>query len=269
MEYEPNGRPTSRAIGSFMSPWALLLVMSIVLFLPRRLLGPANSNCYTNDAPEIHGILRVMEVLNTSYCRIWHRLSMDQRAPLPVTGPAILIANHTCGIDHLLLQATTRRVLGFMIAREYYDWPLINRICQWIGCIPVNRDGRDLSATRTALRVLNEGRVLPIFPEGHIVPASGRRLDELKSGCAYIAIRAQVPVVPAYICGTPETDDIMKALMIPSRARIVFGNPIDLSEFGRNQSGDRAALAEVTERFTMALTDLKARALSERDSVDF
>ena len=44
---------------------------------------------------------------------------------------------------------------------------------------------------------LKAGRVLPIFPEGHIVPASGRRLDEMKPGTAYLAIHARVPVIPA------------------------------------------------------------------------
>jgi 1-acyl-sn-glycerol-3-phosphate acyltransferase len=252
-----------------MSPWALLLLTSIVLLLPRLLLQQVKSKRRAHGQPEIHGLLRVMEAINTFYCCFWHRLTLDRWAPLPVAGPAILISNHTCGIDHLLLQAATRRVLGFMIAQEYYEWPLVNGICRLIGCIPVKRDGRDLYALRASLRVLQDGRVLPIFPEGHITPASGRRLDELKSGCAYLAIRAQVPVVPAYICGTPETDDILKALMTPSRARIIFGEPIDLSEVGPDQAGDKNALAEVTERFKMALTTLQVRAWAEQESIDW
>ena len=95
---------------------------------------------------------------------------------------------------------------------------------------------------------LKDGRVLPIFPEGHIVPASGRRLDEIKPGTAYLAIHAQVPVVPAYICGTPETDEIIEALLTPSRARVIFGEPIDLSDIGPERAGDKAAQAEVSER---------------------
>ena len=111
-----------RVNGSFMSPWALLLLTSIVLFLPRLLLRQAKSERCTQAQPEVHGLLRVMEVLNTFYCRFWHRLSTDRWAPLPEVGPAILISNHTCGIDHMLLQAATHRLLGFMIAREYYEW---------------------------------------------------------------------------------------------------------------------------------------------------
>jgi 1-acyl-sn-glycerol-3-phosphate acyltransferase len=240
----------------------------MMLLLPRILSWNAQSKQPGQAPPEIHGLLSVMEVINTFYCRFWHRLNTEGWAPLPDAGPAILISNHTCGIDHMLLQAATHRLLGFMVAREYYEWPWLNGICRLLGCIPVNRDGRDLSATRTGLRVLSEGRVLPIFPEGHIVPSSGQRLDELKPGCAYLAIRAQVPVVPAYICGTPETDDIFKALGTPSRARIIFGEPIDLSDVRRDQAGDKAALAEVTGRFKTALASLRIRALAEDESVD-
>jgi len=209
-----------------------------------------------------------MEAINTFYCRFWHRLSTDRWAPLPGAGPAILISNHTCGIDHLLLQAATHRLLGFMVAREYYDDPWLRWICRFIGCISVKRDGRDLSAIRAGLRALKEGRVVPIFPEGHITPSSGRRLDELKQGCAYLAIHSQAPVVPAYIFGTPETDDILKALVTPSKARVIFGDPLDLSDVGPDRAGEKAALAEVTERFKKALTALQARALADQESID-
>ena len=118
-----------------------------------------------------------------------------------------------------------------MVAREYYDRRGSHSDSAGTSaCIPVNRDGRDFSATRTAIRVLKDGRVLPIFPEGHIVPASGRRIDEMKPGTAYLALQSGVPVIPAYISGTPETNEIIASLYTPSRSRVIFGEPIDLSD---------------------------------------
>jgi len=200
--------------------------------------------------------------MNWLYCRIWHQLRIDRRAPLPEHGPAILISNHTCGIDHMLLQASADRVLGFMVAREYYDHFFLNRFCRLIDCIPVNRDGRDFSATRTAIRLLHDGRVLPIFPEGHIVPESGRRIDEIKPGTAYLALQSRVPVIPAYICGTPPTNQIAASLYTPSRSRVLFGEPIDLSDLAAVRPSDKAAQAEVSERFKKALLELQAKALA-------
>jgi 1-acyl-sn-glycerol-3-phosphate acyltransferase len=174
-------------------------------------------------------------------------------------GPAILIANHTCGIDHMILQAKSRRVLGFMIAQEYYDFWACHFFCKLIGCIPVKRDGRDLSATRTALRVLEQGRVLPIFPEGKILPTSGEEIGEIKSGAAFLAVHSQAPVIPAYIRGTPRTNLIGRSLYTPSQARILFGDPIDLSDIDREAIGDKQAILAVTDRMRDALHDLQKK----------
>jgi 1-acyl-sn-glycerol-3-phosphate acyltransferase len=245
-----------------MSGWALVLLTLSLLLLPwacERATSPARR---AGTKPEIHGFLHVAGVLNSIYCLVWHQLSTDGRAPLPEVGPAILISNHTCGIDHMLLQSKSGRLLGFMVAREYYEWKWIHWLCRYIGCIPVNRDGRDFAATRAAMRALKAGRVLPIFPEGHIVPASGRRLDPMKPGTAYLAVHAQVPVIPAYIYGTPETNEIIESLITPSRARVIFGEPIDLSGIARQRAGDKEVQAEVSERFKQAFLALQARALS-------
>jgi len=55
-----------------------------------------------------------------------------------------------------------------MMAREYYDLRSLTWLYKIVEAIPVDRSGRDLSATRAALRALNEGRVVGIFPEGKI-----------------------------------------------------------------------------------------------------
>ena len=207
--------------------------------------------------PEIRGPLRILHGIMKAYCIFWHQLQVDRCSHLPNSGSAILISNHTCGIDHVLLQVSCRRLLGFMIAREYYESPWLRGICSYIGCIPVNRNGRDLAAIRAALKALASGRVLPIFPEGRILPASGRRLDEMKPGSAYLAVHAGVPVVPAYIIGTPLTNEILESLLTPSRARVIFGPPVDLSDIPPSSAGDKAVQAMVSERFKIASSNCR------------
>lgn len=248
-----------------MSPWPLLLLAILLLAIPGLLLGAGRKVPRRDVPPEIRGPLRVLHWGFRVYCTLWHQLRSERQAPLPRTGAAILIANHTCGIDHMLLQAASARLLGFLVAREYYESPWLHWICSHIGCIPVNRDGRDLAAIRAALRALAEGRVVPIFPEGRIIPASGRRLGEMRPGGAYIAIRAGVPVVPAYIIGTPRTDEILESLATPSRASLFFGDPVDLSDIPPNRAGDKAVQAEVSQRFEAALRTLQARAFAAED----
>ncbi len=247
-----------------MSCWLLLSLSVLILLLPRLLLSkPAAPG--PPLLPEVHGSLRPMHWAVIAYCGLWHRLRTNGWAPLPAHGPAILIANHTCGIDHLILQAGCQRILGFIIAREYYEWSLIHWFTRRVGCIPVNRDGRDLQAIRTALRRLESGRVLPIFPEGRITPSSGRELGPILPGAAYLAVRSGVPVIPAYIRGTPETNMIGKSLITPSHSVVIFGEPVDLSGFEPRQAGDKTVQAEVCHRFDAAFRDLMARSTKVPD----
>jgi 1-acyl-sn-glycerol-3-phosphate acyltransferase len=247
------------------SPWLFLVLTVLLLAIPAWLDGPGGKAMRFDAMLEIRGPLAVAHRAFRLYGAVWHGLRFERTAPLPESGPAILIANHTCGIDHMLLQAASRRLLGFMIAREYYDSKWLRPLCEHIGCIPVNRNGHDLAAIRAALRALEEGRVLPIFPEGRILPASGRRMGEMKPGGAYLAIRAGVPVVPAYIIGTPATDEILPSLATPSRASLFFGEPIDLSDIPPERAGDKDVQAEVSRRFEAALLALQARAFADED----
>jgi 1-acyl-sn-glycerol-3-phosphate acyltransferase len=239
----------------------LLALTIVLLILPYIILSARSGLSGQPLQPEIHGSLRPMHWVVIAYCALWHRLRTNGWAALPDRGPAILIANHTCGIDHLILQAGCRRVLGFIIAREYYDWSLIHWFCKLIGCVPVNRDGRDLQAIRAALRALANGRVMTTFPEGRITPSSGRELGPLLPGAAFLAVRAGVPVIPAYIRGTPETNQIGESLITPSRAVVCFGDPIDLADFEPNQAGEKAVQTEVSRRFREAF--LRLRTLSK------
>jgi 1-acyl-sn-glycerol-3-phosphate acyltransferase len=238
-----------------MSSLPLLTIAILILALPWALMSRSGPR------PEIRGGLRVLWWINALYCALMHRLETKGMAPLPEHGPALLIANHTCGVDHLLLQAGCRRVLGFMIAQEYYDFWLFRPFCRIIGCIPVKRDGHDLAATRAALRALDQGRVVPIFPEGKINPTSGREIAAAKPGAAFIALRARVPVIPAYICGTPPTNEILESLFTPSHARVVFGPPFLLSEEEFPKHGGKDTLAAATERLMSAIRALQDQEL--------
>ena len=231
----------------------LLLVIPLVTF-------PRNSP----ETGEFRGVIVWLWRVNALYCSVVHRLKTDQ-APLPDQGAAILIANHTCNIDHFLLQAGTFRKLGFMIAKEYYDFPPFRPFCRLIGCIPVNRNGKDLAATRAALRALDEGRVVPMFPEGKILPKSGDEIGEGKHGVAFLALRAKVPVIPAYIRGTPRSNELRKSFFTPSHSRVVYGSPIAPAEYvpAHGSTDERAALTAVTDLFMASIKALRDQTLDQ------
>ena len=238
-----------------MSPWTLLALAALLLALPVTFRSKAPADW------EFSGFLAFLWYLNAAYCAIVHRL-VTEPAPLPKSGPAILISNPTCNIDHFLLQAGCGRKLGFMIAREYYEIWAFQPFCRLIGCIPVNRDGKDTTATRSALRALKEGRVLPLFPEGRILTTSGREIGKGKPGVAFLATRAKVPVIPAYIRGTPRSNNFPRSFFTPSDARVYYGEPIDPTRFDlpEGHEAERAALTTITEMMMGTIRDLRDRA---------
>lgn len=244
-----------------MSPLALI-AGSFVLFGLACLARPAPP-----ESAELRGPIILLWWINRVYTSFWHRLEIENAPPLPANGPAILISNHTCGIDHLLLQASTRRLIGFMIAQEFYENWIFRPFCKAIGCIPAKRDGRDQTALRLSLRALRDGRVLGIFPEGRISPTSGREFLDVKPGAMFIALREGVPVIPAYISGTPPTREIGEALMSRSHARVVFGPLVDLSDLveHKGHAEERARLDQATDRIMGAIRALRDRRLEASD----
>ncbi len=235
-----------------MTTPGLLIFATLFLFLPWLLAPRAD-----REKPEIRGLTLILWWINRVYCGLWHQLDIAETHALPETGAVVLVSNHTCGIDHMILQSATRRALGFMIAQEYYDWWVSRPFCKLIGCIPTRRDGRDLSATRAALRALKDGRVVPIFPEGRIVPKSGREFAEPKPGAGFIALKAGVPVIPAYIAGTPATNEIFQAMRWTSKASVRFGPPIDLADLRSPGRDEREAIDVAKDRIMDAIRRLK------------
>jgi len=179
------------------------------------------------------------------YARLWHRWSANGPARVPARGPAILVSNHTCSADPAFLTAGCARPLSFVIAREYYNIGLLRPLFDYIGCVPVARNGRDAVGVRVALRRLEEGRVLCIFPEGGLSHAGRRGIRPGKAGVALLALRSRVPVFPALISGGPQTTSLLRAWLGSSRVRVTFGPAVDLSPY-YDRPIDRKLLEEVT-----------------------
>jgi 1-acyl-sn-glycerol-3-phosphate acyltransferase len=204
--------------------------------------------------PENNLPSRILQCVNRMYARVYHRLEVISPSRLPPSGPGIIVCNHTSGLDPHLVQSACRRLISWMMAREYYEIRMIKPMLDAMGTIPVSRNGRDMSATRAAMRALARGQMLGIFPEGRIEPT--RQLLPFQTGAAMMAIKTGVPVFPAYLDGTQRGHEMLAAFFCPHRARVIFGDPV---QFPR--SGDmHELLATATSAIEHAVADLKAMA---------
>jgi 1-acyl-sn-glycerol-3-phosphate acyltransferase len=189
----------------------------------------------------------VTQNLSQIYGRLWKGCSCrGGRLPLPENGAAIVIANHTCSADAAFLQTFADRLMGHVMAREYYDdFPHLRWAFERFGCVLVRRDGMDVAGIPRALRRLKEGRVLCMWPEGGLSGAAKRRGRRARCGVALLALRSNVPIIPVYIAGGPRHHRVLPAWLYPSRARLYPGLPIDLSAY-RGRRIDRPLMEEVT-----------------------
>jgi len=115
-------------------------------------------------------------------------------------GGALLCANHISGWDPIIIAIALpkRSRLTVMAKDSLFRIPILGFILRKLGIFPVKRGGNDLTAMKTAMKVLNGGNRLLVFPEGTRVEEQGE--VEAKGGVTVMATRTGVPMIPVY-CG--------------------------------------------------------------------
>lgn len=188
---------------------------------------------------------------------------------VPQTGAAILASNHLSFSDHFFMpmQLIPRKVT-FLAKAEYFTGRglkgFVSRtFFSGVGQIPIDRTGGKASegALRTGLRVLREGHLLGIYPEGTRSPDG--KLYKGKIGVARMALEARVPVVPVAMIGTYEvqpTGQLMPSFGV--RPGVRFGKPLDFSRY-YGMSHDRMVVRAVTDEIMYAILEL-----SDQEYVD-
>ena len=170
-----------------------------------------------------HAWMQPLDGLNRLFCRHYHRLHGDHLA-LPAQGPAIVVANHLSGLDPMLLLAASPRPLRFIIASEQYHRFGLTWLFRAVGCIPVDRGGRPERAFREALKALQQGEVIAIFPHGtiHLDHEPRRRL---KPGAVRLAEMAGCPIHPVRLDGMRAQGAIFKPVFLRGQARLLARAP--------------------------------------------
>jgi len=202
-----------------------------------------------------HGAaLNFLENLNEFVCKFWWRFRRAGRAGVPHEGAVIVTANHVSSVDPLLLSAATPyRLISFMIAAEYAEWPIIRAVVRVAKCIPVKRETRQTSAIKQALQYLQEGRAVGIFIEGGIAPRGESYRP--KDGVAMLALRTGARVIPAHISGMNDHAGVVADLFTRHHARVRFGLPVGLNEFAES-GGNREMVRAATQKIYAAIQAL-------------
>jgi 1-acyl-sn-glycerol-3-phosphate acyltransferase len=149
------------------------------------------------------------------------------RERIPRTGGLLVVSNHASNADPVILLAEMPRPLSFMTKDELFRFPLVRKfLFAWRGAFPVRRGEADIAALRNALELIREGFPVVLFPEGTRSPM---RLGKAHPGVAYLATRAQCPVLPVAIIGS-ETMQNIWCLRNRPRFEVRIGEPFVVPE---------------------------------------
>jgi 1-acyl-sn-glycerol-3-phosphate acyltransferase len=150
------------------------------------------------------GLIRTFAFGARLIARAVARARVEGLEHLPASGPLILAPNHASNADPVVVGALLTPRLGRRIhwfsKREVLEWPVLGWIGRAGGVHGIERGAADVEGFRTAMKVLESGGVLLVFPEGTRSPTGA--LQEAKDGLATLAIRSGAAILPIGIAGS-------------------------------------------------------------------
>ena len=182
---------------------------------------------------------------------------------IPRNGAVILASNHLSFIDSIFLPLVIERRISFLAKSDYFvgrtlgGWA-VKHFLLGTGMIPIDRSGGKASeaSLNTGLRVLAQGNVLGIYPEGTRSPDG--KLYRGRTGVARMILEGHAPVVPVVMIDTEKVMPIGSKIPKVRRIGIIIGEPLDFSRF-EGLEGDRFILRSITDEIMYELNKLSGQ----------
>ena len=165
-----------------------------------------------------------------------------------IKGPAIIISNHTSVFDYAVyLFVFWSRTLRVQMAELLFDMKPLNILLKLLGGIKVDRNSHNFGFIEKSCDILKEGGVVGIFPESRIPLPDEKRPLEFKTSAAYIALRSEVPVIPAVTNGS---------YFNKKRARVLIGTPINVQDFTDETLSERENIQRVSDGLRARIAEM-------------
>ena len=182
---------------------------------------------------------------------------------LPEEGPAILACNHLSYSDWLFMPLVSPRRVTFVAKAEYFTTPGIKgwfqkQFFSGTGQVPIDRAGASAAsgALKTQLRLLAQGEVCGIFPEG--TRSHDGKLYRGRTGVARVALESGVPVIPVAVLGTDVVAPPGAKFGSFTRPGVKFGKPLDFSRY-EGMENDRYILRSITDEIMYEIMRLSGQ----------
>lgn len=176
---------------------------------------------------------------------------------IPDEGGVIVASNHISLVDPPFVGAAIPRECHFPAKKELFENRLFGAFIKAYNAMPVNRGKPDRGALRRIAKLLREGQVVLLFPEGTRGP--GDRLLEGKLGLGKLAVEGHVPIVPAYICSS----NLLRQTLIRKRRLTVSFGPIISDSWISTLGGDKRAYRRIVQEVMDRIETLRLSAEKE------
>lgn len=146
---------------------------------------------------------------------LFFKVEITGEENIPKEGHFIICANHISAWDPPVMQCFIKRRIYFMAKEELFHIFFVGFILRAIKAIPVRRSGSDITAIKTAMKLLKNGECLGIFPTGQREKVKGE--GEVKGGVALLALKTKAPVVAVHIDASYRIFSRVKLNIAPMR----------------------------------------------------
>ena len=188
----------------------------------------------------------IVRGLILAVAKLFGRVTIVGADKIPADGAFVLAPVHRSNVDFALASLVTKRPMRYMGKDSIWKSKPLGRFVSMLGAFPVHRGSADRDALQACTDIVNGGSPLVMFPEG--TRCSGPVVEELFDGTAFVAAKANVPVIPMGIGGSEGMMPKGAKFLHPSRLVLVVGDPIPAPSRTERGRVPRSAVSALTEQ---------------------
>lgn len=214
-------------IVAFVLPWlAAIAIVYLVYRCLKFLVGAYGGNEGRIAAASPSFVwYNISQACSRWFFRIYNGMKIYNYELVPVEQQFVTVANHASIWDGFIMGGAVRLPLFIMVKKEAFDNPIKGFYLRKVLCFPVDRSKVDATAIKTAMKLLNDGHRLGLFPEGTRNRVG--KVGTFKSGAIKFALKKKLPIVPAYIANSHLLTPPGTVVPRPAKMSVHFLEPID------------------------------------------
>lgn len=168
---------------------------------------------------------------------IFYKVQIVGSENLPEKGSVILYSNHIGNLDMFFIGYRIKRLVCWMAKEELFKVPIMGSMFKFFGAFPIKRGTGDIGAIKCAIKIIGEGNVFGIFPEGTRTLKKKDTSVTIKPGIAFITAKTGVPLIPV---------KIIRDCKLFGKVKVIFGKPFNIElEKGKKLSSEE--LMEISQ----------------------